>query len=93
MKTVKVRLYGKVQGVNFRVMVQKKALDLNVKGFVKNDPYSILIVHAVFQGEKKNIEKMLNFLRSNPGRSQVEDIKVEDRKGESERFLSFERKM
>ena len=35
-KTVKLKIYGKVQGVGFRVFTLKIAEKLNIQGFVKN---------------------------------------------------------
>lgn len=87
MKTVKVRIYGKVQNVNMRAMIYQEALKLEIKGYVQNDPNSIMIVNAVFQSDDNKINQMLDFIKSNPGRSKVEDVKIE--KIKSEDFQGF----
>lgn len=87
MKTIKVKIYGKVQNVNMRAMIYQEAIKLEIKGYVQNDPNSIMIVNAVFQSEEKKINQMLDFIKSNPGRSKVEDIKIE--KIKSEDFEGF----
>ncbi len=77
MKTVKIRVYGKVQNVNMRAMIYQEALKLEIKGYVQNDPNSIMIVNAVFQSDDNKINQMLDFIKSNPRRSKVEDIMIE----------------
>ncbi len=78
MKTIKVKVYGKVQNVNLRAMIYQEALKLRIKGHVQNDPNSIMVVNAVFQAQEKKLNKMLDFIKSNPGMSKVEDMKVEE---------------
>lgn len=38
MKHISIRIYGRVQGVGFRVSAQKKADELGITGFVRNEP-------------------------------------------------------
>lgn len=89
MKTIKVKIYGKVQNVNMRSMIYQQAIKLGINGYVQNDPDSVLIVNAVFQAEKEKINKMLDFIKSNPGRSKIDDVKVEDIKLERLREFSI----
>jgi acylphosphatase len=77
---------GIVQGVNFRHYTKLKAEENNVKGWVRN-----LIdgrVEAVFEGEKENVEKMVEFCRTGPPNSYVSKVEVkwESFKGETDKF-------
>jgi len=57
MKKVRIRVEGKVQGVFFRHYTRKKAEELGLAGWVKNEEDgSVLIVAA---GENTNIEEMI----------------------------------
>ncbi|MBI4139703.1 acylphosphatase [Candidatus Woesearchaeota archaeon] len=87
MKTIRVKIYGKVQNVNMRSSICQKALVLGIKGYVKNNPDNIAIVDSVFQADEKKLSEMIDFIKSSPGRSGVEDVKIETLK--SEGFKAF----
>ena len=46
MATNKIIVTGKVQGVYFRASAKQKALNLGVKGFVRNEPNKNVYVEA-----------------------------------------------
>lgn len=78
---------GKVQGVFYREKTRKRAEKLGVTGWVKN-----LLdrrVEAVFEGDKKKVEEIVNWARSGPIWAKIEALDViwEDFQGE---FNSFE---
>ena len=50
-----IKLFGKVQGVFFRKFIQKKAFELNVKGFVRNDQDGSVYIEA--EAEKEKLEE------------------------------------
>ncbi|MCS7106270.1 MAG: acylphosphatase, partial [Candidatus Aenigmarchaeota archaeon] len=59
-----VIISGIVQNVNFRYCIKLKAQENNVSGWARN-----LIdgrVEAVFEGEKENVEKMIDFCKVGP---------------------------
>lgn len=85
MERIKTVISGKVQGVFFRANTRKKALEKNVTGWVKNRPDGK--VEAVFEGDKKDVEKMVDFCHEGPERARVE--KVEVKKEESEGLKTF----
>jgi acylphosphatase len=77
---------GIVQGVNFRYYTKLEAEKNNVKGWIRN-----LIdgrVEAVFEGEKGDVEKMVEFCKIGPPNAYVTNVKVkwEEFKGESNKF-------
>ena len=76
MKTIKVKIYGIVQGVYFRHFVELSALELEIKGWVKNCDDGT--VEALFQGTEKNIEKILQQCKKGPPSSKVNKIDVEE---------------
>ena len=78
MKTIKVKIYGKVQNVSFRQMIYREAALLGLRGYMCNDSNIIFIAHAVFQGDERKIKMMFDFIKSNPGRARIDDIKIEE---------------
>lgn len=61
MKTKKFIFYGEVQGVGFRYRAFLFANKLNITGWVKNNEDKT--VTLVAQGEEKNIEALINYLK------------------------------
>ena len=82
-----VLIFGRVQGVFFRSNTMEKAIELGLKGWVRNVHTGE--VEAVFEGKEENIKKMLEWCQKGPPASRVDDVKTnfEDYKGE---FDSFE---
>ncbi len=78
MGTMKVRVhvyvYGKVQGVFFRAETRNRALKNNVTGWVRNTFDNR--VEAVFEGERKDVEKLLTFCRHGPTIANVTKINL-----------------
>lgn len=75
MRTIIIKVHGKVQGVFFRANTEEKAKKLGLKGFVKNEsnPNQVTI-HA--QGRR--IQELLNFIKTSPGSSKVEKTEIEE---------------
>ena len=61
---VHIFITGKVQGVYFRQNAALKAQELNVSGWIRNLKDGR--VEAVFEGEKTNINKLLNWCKQGP---------------------------
>ncbi|HHW19507.1 MAG TPA: acylphosphatase [Firmicutes bacterium] len=82
----KIRVYGYVQGVGFRLFAQRKALPKGLKGFVKN--LADGSVEAVAEGSREDIELFISYLRTGPRSADVSDVDVqwEDYTGE---YVSF----
>jgi len=77
---------GRVQGVNFRYYVQRKASELNLVGYVRNLPDGRVEILA--QGAKEDLEKLIAYVRSNPGISFVTELVIdwEEPKGKFDSF-------
>jgi acylphosphatase len=81
----RVYIFGNVQGVGFRFSARIKARSLGLTGWIKN---SLDYIEAVFEGEKKSVDQMIEWCKNGPSTARVEDIKVDykDYKGEFETF-------
>jgi acylphosphatase len=69
-----VIIYGKVQGVWFRVHTKNKADQLEIKGWVRNTSNGT--VEALFEGENQNIEEILEWCNHGPPLAKVDKIKI-----------------
>jgi len=77
---------GRVQGVFFRSETQYEANRRNVSGRVRNTPDGR--VEAIFEGEKEDVEKLIEFCRKGPPGARVTKVNVqwEDYTGEFRGF-------
>lgn len=65
---------GKVQGVSFRWVTLTKARSRYVNGWVRN--LSDGRVEAIFEGEQKMVEEMIDFCRKGPSGARVTGVQV-----------------
>ena len=65
---------GRVQGVNFRYSVYRRATELGLKGSVRNLDDGRVEVLAC--GPQESVHKLLGYMRGNPGLSSVAKIDV-----------------
>lgn len=84
---INVKVFGRVQGVGFRYAVQKRAEELNLKGWVRNRADGS--VEAVAAGDGADIEKFLEWIRWRTIFAKIEEVRVEKRKS-TENFQRFE---
>lgn len=75
MKLVKVKIHGRVQGVFFRSETKRKADELNLAGFVRNEPDGTVYVEA--EGNEKSLKIFLDWCRSGPDSAEVDGIDSE----------------
>jgi len=68
-----VLIGGRVQGVGFRMFVQKQAVRLELKGWVRNRWDGQ--VEVIAEGGRKQLEEFLGQLRIGPRSSYVSDLK------------------
>ena len=89
MSLVRTHIYisGKVQGVFFRACTRDKARELGLKGWVKNLMDGR--VEAIFEGEDKAVEDMLDWCRKGSPHSIVIRIEVNE-EPYTGKFRSFE---
>jgi acylphosphatase len=81
-----VIISGRVQGVFFRSSTQKKAQKLQLTGWVRNAEDGT--VEAVFEGEEKNVKKMIEWCHHGPTFADVDYVEItwEDYKKEYRLF-------
>ncbi|MGB9621320.1 MAG: acylphosphatase [Brevinematia bacterium] len=78
---------GRVQGVGFRYFVQRQAIKLGLKGWVKNREDGKVEVLAF--GEEENINKLLTLLHQGPSMSFVEKVDYTKEKVNSTPYNDF----
>ncbi|MDX1531613.1 MAG: acylphosphatase [Rhodothermales bacterium] len=66
---------GRVQGVGFRYFTRVRAERLGLVGFVRNEPDGTVTVVA--EGNRPNLEGLLDALRSGPSAAVVQDVEAE----------------
>jgi len=71
----RIFILGFVQGVGLRKFIKKNALNLSLKGWVKNLPDGR--VEALVQGSKENIEKLIKICEKGSFFADVKSIQVE----------------
>lgn len=81
-----VVLSGRVQGVYYRQNTIKQAQRLGLSGWIRN--LNDGKVEAVFEGEKENVEKIVNWAKKGPFFARVSSLKIEwqEYKGEFNNF-------
>jgi len=79
MRNMKVNAHifvsGRVQGVFFRVETRYEAMKRNVAGWVRNTSGGR--VEAIFEGERENVEKLIDFCKRGPPGARVTKIDVQ----------------
>lgn len=70
-----VIITGQVQGVSFRYFTQRMALQQRVSGWVRNLQGGE--VEALFEGEGKDVQTVLDWCRRGPDAARVDEVQVE----------------
>jgi len=74
MQEIECIVHGKVQGINYRNFVKKKADALWLSGEVENIPD--FKVRVVAQGPEEKLEKLIEHLRKGPFGAKVSNVEV-----------------
>ena len=77
---VRAAVSGAVQGIGFREATVRRALDLGLTGWVRNEDDGRVLVHA--EGPEAAVEELIGFLGKGPRGAAVEAVKVERVKAE-----------
>lgn len=71
---MKILISGRVQGVGFRHFTKTNALEIGVKGWVRNLENGD--VETLLQGEEEKVQKMIERLREGPFPAKVDALKL-----------------
>jgi len=74
MKKVHLKIYGLVQGVNFRYYTKDLAEKLNLSGFIRNNLDGTVEIEA--EGEEKSLKKIITFAKTGPQLAKVDNIEI-----------------
>ncbi len=83
--TKRLRFYGRVQGINFRSNTLIKAVDMGLKGWIKNMPDGSVI--AEFSGEEAAVSDLIRYCVSEMPYANV--IKYEEAREDHKEFSDF----
>ena len=87
MRSIRLLISGRVQGVYFRLFAQKKAKQLGIKGYDKN-----LVdgrVEIMAQADNSSIESFIKWSNKGPITARVDEVEVSEWPIE-EQFTTFE---
>lgn len=68
----KISVTGRVQGVGFRYFTKHRARELNISGWVRNEPDGSVTV--VGSADTQSIKKFVDSLKEGPPSSRVEEV-------------------
>jgi DNA ligase D-like protein (predicted 3'-phosphoesterase) len=72
---IRASVSGGVQGVGFRDATRRRALDLGVLGWVRNEADGTVAVHA--EGPAEAVQELVEFLRAGPRGAAVAELALE----------------
>lgn len=85
MKHISILVSGRVQGVFYRASAREAALQLGLRGFVRNEPDGS--VYMEVEGEETALNQFVAWCRKGPVRAIVSNVQVTD--GALAGFSSF----
>ncbi len=80
-KMLDIRVSGRVQGVGFRACAQDRALELGLRGWVRNSDEDVELSIAGFADE---VDRMVAWCRMGPPLARVDEVLVSTRSLEME---------
>jgi len=75
-KTIRLTIKGKVQGVFYRATAKDVANELGIRGWVKNLPDRNVEIRATAAEEL--LQKFIDWCKQGPPKAKVEDVIVEE---------------
>ncbi len=76
MKTLQIKVIGKVQGVGFRYYTEKRAKQFEIKGFVQNKTDGSVIIEA--EGKDSDVRALADWCEKGPSWSRVREVKISE---------------
>jgi len=87
LKRANITVYGQVQGVFYRSNTCQKARELNIVGWVRNEPDGS--VKIIAEGEFDNLKRLIKWCHKGPRGAITEKVEVEWEEAKGE-FRDFE---
>lgn len=75
-RSYRIIVKGKVQGVGYRYNAQAAAHKYNLTGFVRNQPDGSVYIHA--EGEEENINRFIEWCYTGPRYAEVSEVAAEE---------------
>ena len=88
MKTYRLHITGKVQGVWYRASAKDKALSLGITGKIWNAPDGS--VDAIIKGHEDNVKEFIDWCKEGPPLAKVDDVIVQEMPDNNEGYAGFE---
>lgn len=76
MRSVRILVKGRVQGVGFRYSTLHKAQELSLAGFVKNQADGSVYIEA--SGVPEKVDQLIQWCKKGPSRARVEEQEHEE---------------
>ena len=73
--SVRVTVYGRVQGVYFRAFTARHARELGLTGYARNLP-DRRAVEVQAEGERNKLERLIDHLKAGPPAANVEKVET-----------------
>jgi acylphosphatase len=86
-KQAEILVLGMVQGVFFRTATQQKARELDLTGWVRNEPDGSVKILA--HGKENNLQKLIDWCGTGPPFARIDKVEV-NWKEKQEGFKNFE---
>ena len=87
MRSIRLLISGRVQGVYFRMFAQKKAKQLGVKGYAKN--LADGRVEIIAEAHNSSIEQLIKWSYKGPITARVDEVEISEWPID-EQFTTFE---
>jgi acylphosphatase len=75
-KHVSIKVSGRVQGVFFRASTKKKADEVDIKGYVRNEPDGSVYIEAA--GEEANLKTFIDWCHQGPPNARVTGCEIKE---------------
>ncbi len=76
MRSIDIRVRGRVQGVFFRASTKNEAVELGVRGSVRNEADGAVFIEA--EAENETLEVFLDWVRVGPKEAEVREVEIEE---------------
>lgn len=76
MKTVRLIIHGKVQGVYYRASARQRANELGITGWTRNLPDRTVEITAT--GDEASLQLFIDWCRKGPANALVDDVLINE---------------